>query len=292
MTKHTVAIIGAGKWGKNLIREYSKHAHVKAILHGSNPQTREMLQSTYPHIPIVSSYEEILNDDDIEAVVIATPTETHFEFADKAIEHKKSVFLEKPGTTSPELLKTLKEQAEKNGVVLSIGYIFLYNNVIRYIKENIPTEDIQSVSFVFEKQGPFEYHPLEHLACHDIATTFYLGFNPELKSYEEIDIVDGRVDNIKLSLEEEGKEITIEIDRNSTKKERTITFKTTQGEFVFKNDELFKDSEKIEIPNEYSALENEVIENLSLLDSKQKSVSDAQLAIKVWEIMLASRSKQ
>ena len=109
--KPKIAIIGIGRWGKVLLKEFTKQADIFCCDLKESDDAKIFLKENYPNLPITTDYHKILSDESIEAVVIATPTKTHFEIANQALENKKHVFLEKPGGTNSQDLEKLNKKA-------------------------------------------------------------------------------------------------------------------------------------------------------------------------------------
>jgi UDP-2-acetamido-3-amino-2,3-dideoxy-glucuronate N-acetyltransferase len=91
----TIAVIGCGYWGKNLIRNFSE---LKALhtLYDTDEKRLEQMKSLYTSVKIANNLAEVLGDDSIEGVVVATPAESHYEIAKEALLAGKDVFVEKP----------------------------------------------------------------------------------------------------------------------------------------------------------------------------------------------------
>ena len=91
-----LGIIGIGDWGKNLVRDTSKISYVKKCSGLGNTKNISWLKKNYPSIQYVSDQKEIFTDKEIDAVIIATPINTHYNLVKKALLLKKHVFVEKP----------------------------------------------------------------------------------------------------------------------------------------------------------------------------------------------------
>ena len=74
-----VGIVGIGKWGKNLLKEFSKISVIPICVTKGNSQNNKWLKTNYPKIKSTKNYYEILHDENIDAVIIATPIKTHFK---------------------------------------------------------------------------------------------------------------------------------------------------------------------------------------------------------------------
>ena len=109
-----IAIVGIGRWGKNLIRDFSKLVQVKTCVTTGNRKNLAWLQQNYPDIIHTTDIHEILKDPSVDAIVIATPINSHFSIAKKALESKKHVFVEKPLTKTVGETQKLIKIAKKN----------------------------------------------------------------------------------------------------------------------------------------------------------------------------------
>ena len=131
-----IAIIGIGNWGKNLVRDFSKISDIKKCTSNGNTQNIEWLKKNYPSIDYVNNHKEIFNDEEINAVIISTPIKTHYTLVKKALLSKKHVFIEKPLCSNISEAKELIQIAKKNNILLFVGHIFLFNEVLKKIIQN------------------------------------------------------------------------------------------------------------------------------------------------------------
>jgi len=90
-----IAVIGSGYWGKNLVRNFNELGMLHTIC-DSNPSTLRLFKEKYPEAEVQCSFQNVLQNPAIGAVVIATPAETHFEMARMTLLANKHVFVEKP----------------------------------------------------------------------------------------------------------------------------------------------------------------------------------------------------
>jgi len=97
----SIAVVGAGNWGKNLIRNFFELNTLKIICDKDKTSLKQM-QKLYPSCDFSASLADVLSRDDISGVVVATPAETHFGLAQKALQSGKHVFVEKPLALSGE----------------------------------------------------------------------------------------------------------------------------------------------------------------------------------------------
>lgn len=110
MTK--VAVVGAGYWGKNLIRNFDALGVLGAIC-DNRPEVRETFGKMYPHTRMTDSFPTVLNDPAVEAVAIASPAEMHYRMVKEGLLADKHVFVEKPLALHEEEGIELHELAEQ-----------------------------------------------------------------------------------------------------------------------------------------------------------------------------------
>ena len=124
----TIAQVGVGRWGKNLLRNFSQidTCRVKLVCE-ADPAHRAELKKNYPAIKIVASFNQVLKDPEIDAVIIATPAATHFKLGMKALQAGKHVFIEKPIVLKTTQLKKLIEVAAEKKRTLMEGHLLLYH---------------------------------------------------------------------------------------------------------------------------------------------------------------------
>ena len=148
-----IAIVGMGRWGKNLIRDFSKLVQVKTCVTTGNRKNLAWLQQNYPDVIHTTDIHEILKDPSISAIVIATPINSHFSIAKKALESKKHVFVEKPLTKTVAEAQKLIKIAKKNQRCLFVGHVFLYNEIFKKIKAIHKTESIKYINFEWKNSA-------------------------------------------------------------------------------------------------------------------------------------------
>src|SRR5882724_6338045 len=161
--KTHIALIGVGLWGKNLLKEFSAHTDVTWVCHKGSGESATFLTENYPNIPSTTSYADILNDSSVEAVVVATPTVTHFEIGMAVLQANKHLFLEKPGCTQSHELEQLCVEAEKRNLVFTVGYEFVHHPARKKISELIGSEAVRNIHAEWFKWGTFADSAIPHL---------------------------------------------------------------------------------------------------------------------------------
>lgn len=130
-----VAVVGAGNWGKNLVKNFY-HLGVLAAVVDEDEKRLSQIGKEYPGVKLLS-HTSSLWDMPIPAVAIATPAPTHYALAKTALLAKKDVFVEKPLTLKAAEAEELAELAKKNDYILMVGHLLLYQPAIRLIKDFI-----------------------------------------------------------------------------------------------------------------------------------------------------------
>ena len=176
-----IGIIGAGYWGKNLIRSFhalGPHCTVRSISDTSQKVISE-LSVHYPHTAVIEDYHKILHDNEVDAVVISTPAVTHYEIAKEALLHGKHVFVEKPMTIHPEESRELVKISEESGLKLMVGHLLLYHPCITAIKKSIQNGEIGDVYYLYSQRLNLgkvrkDENALLSFGPHDISVALHL----------------------------------------------------------------------------------------------------------------------
>lgn len=172
-----VGIIGIGYWGVNLLRNFFEldGSNVSMVCDANKSRLEKILSDKkYTGIRGTTDVKEVLKDRFIDAVVVATPTVSHYGVVKEALENGKHVFCEKPLTYDPKESIDLINTADRKGVELMVGHIFLYNNAVKYMKENI--KDIKYMHAQRNGLGPIrqDCNAMWDLTPHDISMFNYL----------------------------------------------------------------------------------------------------------------------
>ena len=121
-----IAVIGCGYWGKNLVRNFWELKALHTLYDIDEKRLKEM-KSLYPQVKIANDLAEVLRDDAIEGVVVATPAESHYEIAKEALLAKKDVLVEKPLALRVREGKELVALAEERARILMVGHLLEYH---------------------------------------------------------------------------------------------------------------------------------------------------------------------
>ena len=141
-----IAQVGYGYWGPNLARNLYQMPDVElAYLVDRDPQVLANVAGLFPGTTLAADAEQVLADETVDAVVIATPAKTHFDLAHKALSVGKHVFVEKPLAMQLDEARTLVDLAAQRGRVLMVGHVFEYNSAVRYIKTALDQGELGDV---------------------------------------------------------------------------------------------------------------------------------------------------
>ena len=178
--KLDVAVVGCGYWGPNLVRNFNQipRFNMKVCCDIEDEKLKRM-ESLFPNIQATRNFEDILKDESIDAVAIATPVFMHKDIGIKCLEHGKHVLIEKPMASSSEECLALIKAAERNKKVLMVGHTFEYTAAVNKTKEIVESGelgDILYISCVRVNLGLFQpdINVVWDLAPHDISIILYV----------------------------------------------------------------------------------------------------------------------
>jgi UDP-2-acetamido-3-amino-2,3-dideoxy-glucuronate N-acetyltransferase len=180
----SVAVIGTGYWGKNLVRNFHQIGALRMIC-DKNETVLGTLQAQHPGVEIAYALTDVLKRDDIQGVVIATPAETHFLLAREALLAGKHVYVEKPLVLNESEGRDLIEIAEKRGRVLMVGHLLQYHPAFVKLKELASSGELGRINYIYSHRlnlGKIrrEENILWSFAPHDISMILSLaGDEPE-----------------------------------------------------------------------------------------------------------------
>ena len=180
-----VAVIGAGHWGPNLVRNFDnkQRSEVRWVVDQSEERLASV-RSRFPEVRLSTDAADAINDKEVDAVVIATPTVTHYELTRRALEQGKHVLVEKPLTDKSETARQLVELSKQTGKVLLVGHVFLYNPAVRLVKQYLAENKLGRVFYLSSQRtnlGPIraDVNAAWDLAAQDLSIfNYWLGAKP------------------------------------------------------------------------------------------------------------------
>ncbi|MBU0467109.1 MAG: Gfo/Idh/MocA family oxidoreductase [Nanoarchaeota archaeon] len=288
-----IGIIGAGNWGKNLLRVFNDFASVKWC---AKKTDTIWVNSNYPQIKTTLDYREILKDEEVKAVVISTPIKELSTIAYESLKAGKHVFLEKPMAQNAEEAKKLIEIA--NEKILFIGYVYLYHPIFQRIKKIISSDPPVQIDTNWRKFGTFDNDIILNLVSHDLSILVGLfGSVPERTKIVRKEKIISEIDVIALDLEfNSGKKATININRAHPLKSKEVRIKTESGKILYwideKLDELDKQKNCFELrfENEEESLKMECLEFLRSVEENTEPISNGKLGLQILEILETLKS--
>jgi predicted dehydrogenase len=173
-----VGVLGCGHWGQNLVRNLANLGALAAVC-DPDSKSRQRATELAPEVPALERYEAVLADPDIDAIVIATPAETHFTLASEALEHGKDVLVEKPLCVHYTQGCALHRLAEKTGRILMVGHMLEYHPAVLRLRQLMAQGDLGRTSYIYSNRLNFgkvrtEENALWSFAPHDVAVILRL----------------------------------------------------------------------------------------------------------------------
>jgi predicted dehydrogenase len=179
-----VAVLGAGRWGPNLLRVVDSHPDGQAVVVADPDESRlRQIATRFPGVETTTDASEAIGAD-VDAVIVATPTSTHHDLVRAALEAGRHVMVEKPLTDELSTSEALADLADQRGLVLLVGHTFVYNPGVRRAKEFIADGSLGKVRYAAMERtglGPIrrDVDAAWDLASHDVSiANFWLGAEP------------------------------------------------------------------------------------------------------------------
>ncbi len=178
MSDRNIAVIGCGYWGKNLVRNFAELGALHTVC-DMDPRTLEDTKSVYPWVSTETEYLQVLHNEEIKGVVIATPAAFHYPMTKEALLAGKDVFVEKPLALKVEEGKELVELAEGKDRILMVGHLLEYHPAIEKLKMIVDRGELGKLQYIYSNRlnlGKFrtEENILWSFAPHDISVILLL----------------------------------------------------------------------------------------------------------------------
>ncbi|MBI4017837.1 MAG: Gfo/Idh/MocA family oxidoreductase [Candidatus Aenigmarchaeota archaeon] len=280
-----IAVVGIGRWGKNLVRELNALCTVTTCCSNGSAANVEWLKENYPSIKHTFSYDDVLKDRSIDAVVIATPIETHAALARRALEAGKHVFVEKPLATSYEEADALNALARKRGRTLFVGHVFLHHPAWKQLKIIVQKEGVRQANMEWLKWGTFGEELVWNLLVHDVALAIDLFGDVKKVEVKYTQQWVTSTDVLAVTLHFPGdRRCAIHVNRVSSAKKKVMTVKTGENAYLWEDDKLFKaigESLSEVYRAEESALTAECKDFLKVIEMDESSETDGAFGAEV-----------
>ncbi len=174
-----VAVIGAGYWGPNLVRNLSEAPGAEPVAVADLSTERlDGIHKRFPAVRITTDHAQLFADKSIDAVCIATPVNTHRPLAEQALAAGKHVFVEKPLAPTAADAEAIVRAAKQAGRVLMVGHTFVYNPAVVTVRGLIQSGELGRVNYVDSQRvnlglHQFDINVLWDLGPHDVSITLY-----------------------------------------------------------------------------------------------------------------------
>src|SRR5262249_4636999 len=180
-----VGVAGLGYWGPNLARNFEELGTLTALCDLSD-ERRATFAARDPEARITAEFDELLSDDALDAIVIATPVTTHYELTHRALAAGKHVLVEKPPAMRAAEMDELVALATDRDLVLMPGHLLLYHPGVKKLKELIDAGELGEVRVIYGNRQNLgivrtNENALWSLAVHDLSVILYLlGEDPDV----------------------------------------------------------------------------------------------------------------
>ncbi len=173
-----IAVIGAGNWGKNLVKNFANLGVLCGVADAVEANLSWVAEN-FPEVERYQSSDELFTAADLDAVAIATPPHTHCAIAMAAIEKGLDVFVEKPLTLDPNEARLLQQTAVVKGRILMVGHLLLYQPAIQFIKKFIDDGGLGEIYTLTQRRSKLgRVRSVENVlwsfGVHDVAVLLYL----------------------------------------------------------------------------------------------------------------------
>jgi predicted dehydrogenase len=184
-----VGLAGLGHWGPNLARNFGDLPGSRLKWLCDREEDRlAALGHRHPEAVTTTRFEDLLEDGDVDAVVIATPVVTHFELAREALSAGKHVFVEKPLALSSTWAEQLVELAEERGRILMPGHLLLYHPGVRKLRELVDSGELGRILYLYGNRQNLgqirrDENALWSLGAHDLSVILHLAGEEPIEAW-------------------------------------------------------------------------------------------------------------
>lgn len=303
-----VAVIGIGYWGKNLVRVIHQLGSLVAVVE-LDDTLRNRFCEQYQGVAVYQNHLDVINSREIDAIVIATPANTHYNLAKTALQAGKDVLVEKPMTLSVEESEELVSIAEDKKRVLMVGHLLLYKSAVKKVIEYVQSGrigELRSIEMRRLKLGKVRSYEnvFWSFAPHDIAVLLTIVRSPlkKLNANGMAAIQGGVEDDVQVHIEfENGVQAHIHSSWIWPEDERKTVIIGTEGMLIYdehenkvwlhqkgvKQDLSIWDQGRQEIQVESEdALEIEVLHFLHCINSRTTPLTDGKRGADVVKILV------
>ncbi len=174
-----VAVIGAGYWGPNLIRNFSEAPGGDVVAVADLSADRLVaIRKRFPAVRTVTDHRLLFADPTIDAVCLATPISTHRPLAEEAFAAGKHVFVEKPLAGTVADAEAIARAASRADRTLMVGHTFVYNPAVVAVRALLAAGELGTVQYIESQRvnlglHQFDFNVLWDLGPHDVSIVLY-----------------------------------------------------------------------------------------------------------------------
>jgi predicted dehydrogenase len=144
-----LAVIGSGSWGRNHVRSLATMPGVDLRwVCEKDEAAAEGVRTDHPSVPVTGDLEQVLADDSLRGVVVATPAPTHAAIGRAALEAGKDVLVEKPLAMGPEDAAELVRLADERGQILMVGHLLLHHPAVEALKTLVDSGELGEILYL------------------------------------------------------------------------------------------------------------------------------------------------
>jgi predicted dehydrogenase len=198
-----VGIVGLGYWGPNIARNLAEIAGCELRwLCDSDPAKLERVAASLPGAQTTGELDRLLGDDELDAIVLATPVPTHAELAVRVSQAGKHCFVEKPLATNTADAQAAVTAAESAGKLLMVGHLLEYHPAVARLKQLIEQGELGSLYYLYGNRLNLgvlraDENALWSLGAHDVSVVLHLiGEQPEDCQAQGASYVRGDVEDV------------------------------------------------------------------------------------------------
>lgn len=184
MKKQKIAVIGCGLWGRNIVRNFYNLEALHTVC-DLDKENLKKIEEQYVGVHTTSDFNEVLNNPEITAVAVVTPSHTHFKLVKTVLESGRHVYVEKPISTSAQEAEALKQLAQEKDLVLMVGHLLLYHPAVNRLKMLVNDGVLGDIVYAQSDRLNVNYFKNDRsvmwdLAPHDVSMMAYvLGKEPK-----------------------------------------------------------------------------------------------------------------
>ena len=178
MKQQKIAFIGCGVWGRNIVRNFY-NLNVLEIVCDLDESNLQKVKEQYPGVKTTNDFNEIIENPEITAVAVVTPSHTHYKVVKAMLEAGKNVYVEKPISTVAQEAKDLTELAHRKGLVLMVGHLLLYHPAVNRLKMLIEEGELGEIVYAQSDRLNVNFFKNDRsvmwdLAPHDVSMMSYV----------------------------------------------------------------------------------------------------------------------